>query len=150
MWGSQIRRLPEKSLNTEIAYIYYICICICMYIYIYLLKYFKTKKNTYHLESCRFLLSCFFLWYVIRRQPFSVDKMKPGGCPLRGPGAGEEQRGFRPEAPAATGLGCATAGRRRNSGGLLERSRAGSWSQKNIDGKMQTNEKWLWLNYIYI
>ena len=35
--------------------------------------------------------------------------MKPGGCLLRGPGAGEEQRGFRPEAPAATGLGCATA-----------------------------------------
>ena len=57
MRGSQIRRLPDKSLNTEIVYIY-IYMYICTYYYIYLSKYFK--KNVYHLESYRFLFSCFF------------------------------------------------------------------------------------------
>ena len=88
---------------------------------------------------------CFAFFSVVRYSSSTVlgGQNEAGGLPFAGPGAGEEQRGFRPEAPAATGLGCATAGRRRNSGGLLERSRAGSWSQKNIDGKMQTSEKWL-------
>ena len=83
MWGSQIRRLPEKSLNTEIAYIYYICICICMYIYIYLFKYFKTKKTHIILNLVGF---CFPVFSVVRYSSSTVlgGQNEAGGLPFAG------------------------------------------------------------------
>ena len=65
MRGSQIRRLPDKSLNTEIVYIY---MYICTYYYIYLFKYLKKPYIILNLVGFCFpaFFSCGTLFVVNR------------------------------------------------------------------------------------